>query len=161
MCTSGKRIVVALFGAALFVAAAPALAQNQPEQKPAEQGQKPPATPTEPGKDERKRVDEFAEAARILNGPAGSAECVWVGRRAVAMLWRDDLDTALRHMEIYDRFGCPGDHLQQTFRCVARQGNIDPKSPERVSDRVHACWLNPGLPPIVATPSTPSGTSTQ
>ena len=52
MCTSGKRIVVALFGAALFVAAAPALAQNQPEQKPAEQGQKPPATPTEPGKDD-------------------------------------------------------------------------------------------------------------
>ena len=162
MFTSSPRIVVALLGAALLLAPGPsARAQNQPDQKPPEQTAKPPGASPEAAKEERRRIDEFAEASRILNGPAGSAECVWTGRRAVARLWQDDLDTALRHMEIYDRFGCPGDHLQQTFRCVARQGDIDRKSPERVSDRVHACWLNPGLPPVVATPNTPAGTSNQ
>ena len=138
----------------------PALAQNG-DAKPADQQS---AAPKDAAKDAAKEVqkaDEFAEAQHVLNGPAGNPECVWLGRRVVSLLWRDDLDTAFRHLDLYDRFGCPGDHLQQTFRCVARQGNIDPKSPERVSDRVHACWLNPGLPPIVATPSTPSGTSTQ
>ncbi len=27
------------------------------------------------------------------------------------------------------------------------QGNIDPKAQETLNGRVHACWLNPGLPP--------------
>jgi hypothetical protein len=62
-------------------------------------------------------------------------------------MWRDDLDTALRHMELYDQFGCPAAHIQETFRCVVRQGNIDPKSPESLNSRVHACWINPGLAP--------------
>ena len=42
----------------------------------------------------RKKIDEFAEAARLLPGPAGQPECVWLGRRVVNLLWRDDLDTA-------------------------------------------------------------------
>ena len=54
-----------------------------------------------------KKVDEIAEAAKLLDGPAGQPECVWLGRRAVRLLYRDDLDTAFRHMELYDRFGCP------------------------------------------------------
>ena len=65
-----------------------------------------------------------------LSGPAGNPECVWLGRRVVSLLWRDDLDTAFRHLDLYDRFGCPGGHIQATFRCLVRQGNIDPKAPE-------------------------------
>ena len=42
-------------------------------------------------------------------------------------MWRDDLDTAFRHLDLYDRFGCPGEHIQISFRCVVRQGNIDQK----------------------------------
>ena len=30
-------------------------------------------------------------------------ECVWLGRRVVSLLWRDDLDTAFRHLDLYDR----------------------------------------------------------
>ena len=63
------------------------------------------------------------------------------------LLWRDDLDTAFRHLDLYDRFGCPGQHIQATFRCVVRKGTIDPKAPESLSARVHACWLNPASPP--------------
>jgi hypothetical protein len=104
----------------------------------------------ENGKDGQKKIDEIAEAARSINGPAGNPECVWLGRRVVSLLWRDDLDTALRHLDLYDRFGCPGGHIQATFRCLVRQGNIDPKAQETLNGRVHACWLNPGLPPTPA-----------
>src|SRR5580704_14818927 len=74
----------------------------------------------EPAKDTQK-VDEYAEAQHEITGPAGNPECVWLGRRVVGLLWRDDLDTAFRHLDLYDRFGCP-------------------------SARVQACWINPGNP---------------
>jgi hypothetical protein len=82
----------------------------------------------------------------------------------VNLLWRDDLDTAFRHLDLYDRFGCPGGHIQATFRCVVRQGNIDPKAPESLSARVHACWINPASPPAPAAAANPNpqpGTTTQ
>lgn len=97
----------------------------------------------------KRMAEEFAEAAH-MEGPAGNPECVWLGRRAVSLLWRDDLDTAFRHLDLYDRFGCPGGHVQSTFRCVIRQGSIDPKAPESLSTRVHACWINPSLEPQAA-----------
>jgi hypothetical protein len=127
---------------------------------------KPPvAQSADPAKDAQRQVDEFAEATRLVTGPAGNPECVWLGRRVVNLLWRDDLDTAFRHLDLYDRFGCPGGHIQATFRCVVRQGNIDPKVPESLRDRVQACWINPATqpaPPAAAqNPAAPTGTSTQ
>jgi hypothetical protein len=108
-------------------------------------------------KDDGKKPDEFAEAIRVLGGPAANPECVWLGRRVVNLLWRDDLDTAFRHLDLYDRFGCPGGHIQATFRCVVRQGSIDPKAPESLSARVHQCWINPSLqPPAAASAPAPS-----
>ncbi len=98
-------------------------------------------------KEGQKKIDEIAEATRVLTGPPGNPECVWLGRRVVSLLWRDDLDTAFRHLDLYDRFACPGPHIQATFRCLVRQGNIDPKAQETLNGRVHACWLNPGLAP--------------
>ena len=73
------------------------------------------------------QVDEFAEAAALVTGPAGNPECVWLGRRVVGLLWRDDMDTAFRHLDLYDRFGCPGPHIQAAFRCVVRQGTYRPQ----------------------------------
>jgi hypothetical protein len=115
-------------------------------------------------KDSQRRIDEFAEAAAQVSGPAGNPECVWLGRRVVGLLWRDDLDTAFRHLDLYDRFGCPGQHIQATFRCVVRKGAIDPKAPESLSVRVHACWLSPVVPPPPATSASnpaPAGTTTK
>lgn len=106
-------------------------------------------------KESQKKIDEIAEAARVLTGPAGNPECVWLGRRVVSLLWRDDLDTAFRHLDLYDRFGCPSPHIQATFRCLVRQGNIDPKQQETLNGRVHACWLNPSLEPAPATAAAP------
>lgn len=105
-------------------------------------GDKPPAAQADP-KDAQRQVDEFVEASKMVTGPAGNPECVWFGRRVVTLMYRDDMDTAFRHLDLYDRFGCPGPHIQSSFRCVIRQGNIDPKSPQTLNARVHACWLNP------------------
>jgi hypothetical protein len=99
--------------------------------------------------DGQKKIDEFAEAAKTLGGPAANPECLWLGRRVVSLLYRDDLDTAFRHLELYDRFGCPAEHIQATFRCVVRQG--DPKATDTLPARIHACWINPT--PETTTPS--------
>jgi hypothetical protein len=131
------RSLPALFAAAVLALSTVSAAAQTAEQKPPE-GQK----PNEAAKDQKK-IDEFAEAIRVLGGPAANPECVWLGRRVVNLMWRDDLDTAFRHLELYDRFGCPGGHIQASFRCLVRHGQIDPKALESLSARVHACWINP------------------
>ncbi len=135
-----------LLTAALSPLASSALAQSS-DAKPAD---KPPAAGQEPAKEPQK-VDEFAEAQQALNGPAGNPECVWLGRRVVGLLWRDDLDTAFRHLDLYDRFGCPSAHIQASFRCLILHGsNIDPKAADSLNARVHSCWINPTAPAIPA-----------
>lgn len=153
-----RTSLAVLCAAAFTFAATAAFAQSGGTGKPPEPAQKPAA---ETAKEGQKKIDEIAEASRTLTGPAGNPECVWLGRRAVSLLWRDDLDTAFRHLDLYDRFGCPSAHVQATFRCLVRQGNIDPKAQETLNGRVHACWLNPGLEPTpsaaAAQPAAPAG----
>ena len=113
-------------------------------------------SPAETVKEGQKKIDDIAEAAHVLAGPAGNPECVWLGRRVVSLMWRDDLDTAFRHLDLYERFGCPSAHIQAAFRCLVRQGDIDPKSPDTLNSRVHSCWINPALPPAPAAAKTTS-----
>jgi hypothetical protein len=101
-------------------------------------------------KDTQKKINEIAEARRLVSGAAGNPECVWLGRRVVNLLWRDDLDTAFRHLDLYDRFTCPSGHIQATFRCLVRQGNIDPKAADSLNARIHSCWIDPDLPATTA-----------
>jgi hypothetical protein len=147
------RILVASLAAAMiFFVSDPTLAQNS-EQKSGDKQQ-----PGDAAKDIQKKLDDFAEAEKVLGGPAANPECLWLGRRVVSLLWRDDLDTAFRHLDLYDRFGCPAGHIQATFRCLVRQGSIDPKATDTLNSRVHACWLNPTLE-LQGTAAVPSGTT--
>jgi hypothetical protein len=146
------RIIVA-FGAALLISA-PLSASAQSVDPKAKKHQQ------SGNGSAQQKVDEFAEAAAKLGGPASNPECVWLGRRVVGLLWRDDLDTAFRHLDLYDRFGCPAGHIQATFRCLVRQGNIDLKSPDTLGKRVHACWLDPTVEARpAAVPAPPSAAS--
>jgi hypothetical protein len=142
----GAFAALFLFAAASGPLTPSAFAQGndaKPAEKAAPAGQ-------EAGKDVQK-VDEFAEAQHALNGPAGNPECVWLGRRVVGLLWRDDLDTAFRHLDLYDRFGCPSAHIQASFRCLIQHGNnIDPKAADTLNARVQACWINPSTPAVPA-----------
>jgi len=130
------RFLVAAFGAAMLFVVHPTFAQNT-EQKAGDKDK------ASDAKEAQKKIDEFAEAERLLGGPAANPECLWLGRRVVSLLWRDDLDTAFRHLDLYDRFGCPAGHIQATFRCLVRQGNFDPKATDTLNSRVHGCWVNP------------------
>ena len=116
-----------------------------------DQGKQAPANPADASKDNQRKIDEFAEAAQAINGPAGNPECVWLGRRVVQLMYRDDLDTAFRHLDLYDRFGCPGGHVQAAFRCLTRFfAQIDDKVPNSLGNHVQACWINPNAQPQAA-----------
>src|ERR1700757_4617732 len=150
----GPLAALSIASAILGFAPAAFAEDPKPAEKPAGQ---------EPAKEPQK-VDEFAEAQKEISGPAGNPECVWLGRRVVNLLWRDDLDTAFRHLDLYDRFGCPSAHIQASFRCLILHGNnIDPKAADSLNGRIHACWINPAAPappppaPPAASPPPPKG----
>jgi len=152
------RIAIAVLGVALsWSAASTVLAQGSDPKA----GPRPPSSETDAKKDGQRKIDDFAEAAKLLGGPAANPECVWLGQRVVGLMWRDDLDTAFRHLDLYDRFGCPAGHIQATFRCLVRQGQIDPKPPETLARRVHTCWVNPNMETLEAPASAaaPAGTT--
>jgi hypothetical protein len=143
-------------GLALMLGVGAALAQSG-NPAPADQSGKSAANPNDATKDNQRKTDEFAEAAQAINGPGGNPECVWLGRRVVRLMWRDDLDTAFRHLDLYDRFGCPGGHVQAAFRCLTRFGaQIDDKVQKSLDDRVHACWINPNAQPQAAAVPAPA-----
>src|SRR5467141_657121 len=134
-------------GLAILIGIGSALAQSGTPPAPDQSG-KPAANSADAAKDNQRKTDQFVEASQAINGPAGNPECVWLGRRMVRLMWNDDLDTAFRHLDLYDRFGCPGGHIQATFRCLTRFGaEIDSKVPESLDRHVHACWINPGAQP--------------
>ena len=150
---------LAVSGLALLIGIGSAVAQSGDSKAQDQSGKPANATPADAAKENQRKTDEFAEAAQAINGPAGNPECVWFGRRVVRLMWLDDIDTALRHLDLYDRFGCPGGHVQATFRCLTRFGAlIDPKVADTLNNRVHACWVNPAAQPqaAAAPPAAPS-----
>lgn len=146
----------AIWLAAVLPGSVPVLAQSA-DTKPATPA---PASGQEPAK-ETQKVDEYAEAQKVIAGPAGNPECYWFGTRVVSLLLSDDLDTAFRHLDLYDRFGCPSGHIQASFRCLVLQhaDSVDPKADPKTGDsrgaRVQSCWLNPTqqTPAPVAAPA--------
>lgn len=142
---------------ALLIGTSGALAQSG---APAPQDQPknaPDGKSAEAVKDNERKAAEFVEAQQAINGPAGNPECVWLGRRVVRLMWLDDLDTAFRHLDLYDRFGCPGGQVQASFRCLTRFGaQIDDKVPRSLDTRIHACWINPGAQPQAAAAPAPA-----
>jgi hypothetical protein len=149
---------------AVLIGIGSALAQSGDQHAPDQSG-KPASTnsasPAEAAKDAQHKTDEFVEAAQAINGPAGNPECVWLGRRVVVLMYRDDLDTAFRHLDLYDRFGCPGGHVQAAFRCLTRFFSaIDPKVPDSLTGHVHTCWINPAAQPQTTAAAQPATSAT-
>ncbi len=148
--------LLASVGFAVLLGASGAFAQSGNDHP---QDQKPQAAnPPDASKENQRKADEFTEASQALSGgPAGNPECVWLGRRVVQLMYRDDLDTAFRHLDLYDRFGCPGGHLQASFRCLTRVvAQIDDKVPNSLNNHVHTCWINPDAKPQVAAAAAPA-----
>jgi hypothetical protein len=155
----GLTVVLSLVVLSLGTGA-PSLAQSG-DNHAQDQGKQPATNPADASKDNQRKIDEFAEAAQAINGPAGNPECVWLGRRVVQLMYRDDLDTAFRHLDLYDRFGCPGGHVQAAFRCLTRFfAQIDDKVPNSLGNHVQTCWINPNAQPQAASaPAAPQPTT--
>jgi hypothetical protein len=156
------RSAAALAVLALIALPAPAAFAQGSDQKPGDAKQK-----DTRAEELRRNIDEIAEVGRQLTGPAANPECYWLGKKVINLLVRDDLDTAFRHLDLYDRFGCPGGHIQATFRCLVRQGAdivVDSKAPDLTNSRVQACWINPAAPPPqppATTAEQPAGTTSR
>jgi hypothetical protein len=158
--SAAALVAVGLF----FMSPVPASAQQSGGEKPPEQAQGEQKTEQKDGDQKaaeqaaqeaaEKDMQEYREAAAKLSRSAGAAECVWTGRRIASLLWRDDIDTARRYIDLYDRFNCSSEHLKLVFRCVIQQGPIDPKAADRLASRVHECWLSPDAATTAASQAT-------
>ena len=120
--------------------------QEEGSDKPDDQSEEDAKDAENRDKARTKAVQEYEEAAEKLPPRAGAPECVWTGRRISSLLWRDDIGTASRYMELYEEFGCSPEHMKLAFRCVIKQGPIDPKAAEELASRVHNCWISPEAP---------------
>ena len=143
---AGGVVLLSSFGA---LAEQPSGEQKPPEQGQGEQKQDGKAESDQKSAEQAaqqeadKVIREYKEAAEKLSSSAGAPECVWTGRRIASLLWRDDIETARRYIDLYDRFNCSAEHLKLVFRCVIVQGPIDPKAADRLASRVHDCWIAP------------------
>ena len=148
MANKGLRSLVLLGTALLVGLAGPALAQSTADNsKPADQ-----QSTAEANKSEAAHI---ADVARTVSGPAANPECVHFGELAITLMIKNDLDTAQRHINLYDRFGCPGLHLRLSFRCLINVGGIPGKDEKTTLDaRVRECWINPNM--VASVPSAPA-----
>jgi hypothetical protein len=153
-CTSSPATAFLAGGVFLLCSFAALAQQPSGEQKPPEQAQGEQKQDGKTASDNKaaeqaeqqeadKVIREYKEAAEKLSSSAGAPECVWTGRRIASLLWRDDIETARRYIDLYDRFNCSAEHLKLVFRCVIEQGPIDPKAADRLASRVHDCWIAP------------------
>ena len=158
MAFPGQRSLVTFLCTAFIAGSwSAAFAQSSGDAKPPE-----PPKAAEPPKSEK---DHLAEVAHAVAGSAGYPECVHLGELAITLMAKNDLDTAFRHMDLYDRFGCPGAHLQQSFRCLLLAGIPTSKdSAANLEGLVRTCWASPKATPpasaAAATPPAPAATST-
>ena len=151
MAFPGHRSLVTLVCAAFIASTcASAFAQGSGDAKPADQP-KPAELKSE--------AAHLADVGRTLQGRAGDAECTHLGELAITLMAKNDLDTAFRHMDLYDRFGCPGAHIQQSFRCLLLAGIPNSKDSVGLESLVRSCWAPKAAQPApAATAPAPAAT---
>jgi hypothetical protein len=143
----GQRSLVTFLCAAFIAGSCSAAYAQGSEAKPADQ-QKAPELKSE--------AAHLADVAKTLQGRASDAECTHLGELAITLMAKNDLDTAFRHMDLYDRFGCPGAHIQQSFRCLLLAGIPNAKDNVGLESLVRSCWAPKAAQPAPAATSAPA-----
>lgn len=90
------------------------------------------------------RPPSRSESARP--SPAQRAECVWLGKRTITVLLRDDLIASKGFLEIYTNLGCPIQHIGRALGCSVPAAGQSQAS--EVKAWVDACWTNPEIKPL-------------
>lgn len=141
-CALGAALPCGLAAAAPPAALLAQATPTAPPAKPAAPAATAPAAPAAPAANPN-APPPIAPPGQA-NGPARLPECMWLGQRVVSLLWRDDVNTAREQVRFYDRFGCPGDHLKEAFRCVIRQSENQPQQTD-INARIFGCWMSPEI----------------
>jgi len=149
MASPGLRRLAFFLLAAFIVGAGSAAFAQQPGDAKNKDQPKP-----EPPKTE---AVHLADVLRQVKGPAGQPECAHLGENAISLIMRNDVDAAARHMDLYDRFGCPGAYVRESLRCALLIGTPVTKDSRSLEDVVRTCWLNPTT--TSATPAAPAPTA--
>ncbi len=71
---------------------------------------------------------------------------MWLGKRTITVLLRDDLIASKGFLEIYTNLGCPIQHIGRAFGCATPAANQAQASDVKVW--VDACWDNPDIKPL-------------
>ena len=102
------------------------------------------STAAEPGRRQGRRI--CRSPARCSTDRPAIRNASGSASQVVSLLWSDDIDTAFRHLDLYDRFGCPGGHIQAAFRCLILHASTHRSEGCRQPERAGPCLLDqPGL----------------
>lgn len=80
-----------------------------------------------------------ADAARPKN--ASGPGCMWLAKRVMLALLRDDIVAANDYQDMYKSFVCPAVRLADAFSCVVTEGA--PESAGETRERIDTCWEDP------------------
>lgn len=81
--------------------------------------------------------------ARDGRGPVAANQCVWVGKRIINLLMRDDAMGANDFMPFFTVFECSQSHLADAFGCVIANRALSDNS--AVGDQIDSCWSDPAF----------------
>jgi hypothetical protein len=88
-------------------------------------------------------------------GPISSHQCIWLGKRIINLLIRDDAMAANDFIPFYARFECSETQLADAFGClVANLGVIENGA---LSDQIDDCWHDPALRVPMTEPESAQG----
>ena len=78
-----------------------------------------------------------AAKTKTSSGPG----CMWIAKRVMLALLRDDIVAASDWQDMYRNFVCPAVRLADAFSCVVSEG--PPESAADTRERIDACWEDP------------------
>lgn len=80
-----------------------------------------------------------SEMNETIISPSES-ECVWLGKRIISLLKREDIDTAQTFDKFYTAFNCPTAYLGKAFGCSVAS---ELAKEEAVDEQINRCWADP------------------
>lgn len=72
---------------------------------------------------------------------SSGAGCMWLAKRVMLALLRDDIVAANDYQDMYRSFVCPAVRLADSFSCVVLEG--PPESAADMREKIDSCWEDP------------------
>ncbi len=93
---------------------------------------------------QKRSVEEFVRRPAFCPAAPDCPNALWPAGASPRCSGGDDIDTARRHLDLYES-SAARPSTQTRLPLLVRQGNIDPKTQERLNGRVQQCWVIPTM----------------